>query len=98
MTEEIYNGLAFVSFEDEGGPASLELIDVSLRRSGILTYELFSAKQRKGRRVLVTPVNGLTFQGNVIEQQSGMTRFISRSSRVRHPTQAKPGNQWSENQ
>lgn len=85
MAEEIYSGLAFVSFEDEGGPPSLDLVDITLMQSGILTYDLFSAKQRKARRVLVTPVNGLTFQGNIIEQGAGRTKFISRS---RHSKQA----------
>lgn len=72
---EIYQGLAFVSFEEPGGQSSVELIPISLVHLGDSLYELHSDRQQPTRRVVVTPMDRLSIQGQVVSQVAGVTTF-----------------------
>lgn len=75
----MYEGLAFVSFDDQAGPPSLDLIEVRVIQIGILTFQLHCSRQQAGRRVIITPAGQPSIQGNITAQESGVTTFVGRT-------------------
>lgn len=74
----IYEGLAYVSFDDQTSPSSVDLTEVSILQIGSL-YEIRCQRQRPSKRVTVTPISLPTLQGHIVEQPNpSVTRFVTR--------------------
>ncbi len=71
----LYQGLAYVSFETLSEQSSVELKQIALIDLGNSTFELRSTRQVPARRLLITPINQQSIQGNIISQTPGTTTF-----------------------
>ncbi|PZE13355.1 MULTISPECIES: hypothetical protein [Pseudomonas] len=72
-----YRGLAYVSFDSQSSPSAVELTEVSIFQAGHL-YEIHCKGQLPSKRVIITPLRSPTLHGQVVEQLSGVTRFVMR--------------------
>ncbi len=70
-----YQGLAYVTFETLSEQSPVELIQISLLDMGNATFELHSKRQVTARRLIITPLNQKSIQGNIISQAPGITTF-----------------------
>lgn len=70
-----YQGLAYVTFETLSEQSPVELTQIALIDLGNSTYELRSKRQVTARRLIITPINQKSIQGNIISRAPGVTTF-----------------------
>lgn len=74
----VYSGKAFLTFTALSSKESIECADVQLLQLENGIYELQSQKQAVAFRVLITTDSGRAWEGIVVEQMPGVTRFVQR--------------------
>ncbi|MCU9949878.1 hypothetical protein [Pseudomonas sp. PDM13] len=74
----VYSGKAFMSFTSLSSNQSIECDDIQLLQLENGIYELQSQKQAVAFRILITTDSGRSWGGIVVEQHTGITRFVQR--------------------